>query len=131
MGHDSASFAKPGYIMNKHCRPPVWAQKLLHWYCPVSILEEIEGDLLERFHWRVEQEGLASARRNYGREVLRFCNPVTFRKARAYSFTFYSPAHRLAMLRNYFISAFRNLSKRQQPTIPPTHYGMNSYLSDT
>lgn len=48
--------------MSTHQRPPVWAQKLLRWYCPVHILEEIEGDLLERFHRRVENEGLVSAR---------------------------------------------------------------------
>ena len=94
-------------------RPPNWAKRLLRWYCPVHLLEEIEGDLLERFHHCVEEEGLIAARRKYAQEVLRFCNPVTFRKARAYSFTFYPPAHRLAMLRNYFISAIRNLSKNK------------------
>ncbi|WPP49842.1 FtsX-like permease family protein [Catalinimonas niigatensis] len=99
--------------MKEKQHPPRWAEKLLHWYCPVMVLEEIEGDLLENFYRTAETAGFAQARRDYVYEVLRFCNPVTFRKARTYSFSTYPPLNHSAMLRNFFLTAFRNLSKNK------------------
>ncbi len=94
--------------------PPRWAQRLLHGYCPEEVMEEIEGDLEEAFYHRLEKEGPALARRQYCIDVLRFFNPLTFRKARrirAQSITF--PVNHPAMWNNYLKIALRNIRKQK------------------
>src|SRR5258706_6375789 len=41
---------------------PTTALKLLQWICPESLLEEIEGDLIQKFHRDSREIGLAKAR---------------------------------------------------------------------
>ena len=93
--------------------PPRWATRFLYWYCPDVLLEEIEGDLYENFYQNLDKKGLRAARLWYITDVIRFCNPVTFRRAKRqicqhdYSLNLY------VMIRSFFIAAIRNLKKNK------------------
>lgn len=81
--------------------PPAWARKFFRWYCPAVLLEETEGDLLENYEYDIRSIGLRKARRRYIWNVIRFCNPTTFQKARKYQ------PHRSAYSQTIF-PMFRN-----------------------
>lgn len=89
--------------------PPRWAERLLEFFCAPHLLEEVQGDLQERFERQVALFGVKIARRQYALNVLSFIRPFALkRKPNSYPFTFlYSPS----MLRNYLKIAFRNLVK--------------------
>lgn len=94
--------------------PPHWAQRLLHWYCPDSLTEEIEGDLLEAFHFNLAKEGLRQARRRYAVDVVRFFNPTTFRKGRQASASVHRyPINQAVMWNNHLKLAVRNILKHK------------------
>jgi putative ABC transport system permease protein len=61
--------------MNPHMQPPAppkWLDKLLEWFCPDELLEEVQGDLHERYYLRVQQIGEKKARKLYFSEVLAY-----------------------------------------------------------
>ena len=60
--------------------PPRFAQRILRWYCPDNLYEEIEGDLLEAFDLNVAKRGEQEARMLYAWDVLRFFQPDHFPK---------------------------------------------------
>ncbi len=90
-------------------QPPRWAERLLEFFCAPHLLEEVQGDLHERFERQVALFGVKIARQQYVLNVLSFIRPFALkRKPNSYPFTFlYSPS----MLRNYLKIAFRNLVK--------------------
>ena len=96
-----------------HLKPPQqplrWADRLLERFCAPQLLEEVLGDLHERFHRRVQQVGEAKARRLYYREVLAHLRPSVI-KRQSYQPTKPIP---MDMLKNYLTIAIRNLSKHQ------------------
>jgi putative ABC transport system permease protein len=55
--------------------PPEWARRFLRFICPDHLLEEIEGDLLQRFSRDIRAMGHAKARRNFVWGVVAFCRP--------------------------------------------------------
>nr|WKN35271.1 permease prefix domain 2-containing transporter [Tunicatimonas sp. TK19036] len=97
-------------------QPPRWANRFLRWYCPVLLLEEIEGDLYENFYRNLKRKGVRSARRRYIIDTIRFCNPVTFRRAKARRPYYSSSINTTIMLRSFFIAAIRNLRKNRAYT---------------
>jgi putative ABC transport system permease protein len=91
--------------------PPRWASRLLAVFCPPHLLEEVQGDVEERFWRRVERFGERAARRQYVVEVLGFLRPFALKRRRN-EFSqpiFLSPA----MIRNYFKIAWRNLLRHR------------------
>lgn len=58
--------------------PPPWADRLLRWFVAPHLLEYVQGDLQEVFYKRVEQVGLARARREYVWAVLQCLTPFFF-----------------------------------------------------
>ncbi|GAB3968203.1 ABC transporter permease [Spirosoma terrae] len=96
---------------NRPAEPPRWANRLLEWFCAPHLLEEVQGDLHERFERNTRQAGQRQARRQYVREVISFLRPFAIkRKPSQYPST---PLFRPAMLENYFKIAFRNLSRNK------------------
>ncbi|WP_229598226.1 ABC transporter permease [Runella aurantiaca] len=95
--------------MKPHLKPPRWAERLLTFFCAPHLLEEVQGDLHERFERQVLLFGVKIARRQYAWNVLSFIRPFALkRKPNPYPTTFlYSPT----MLRNYLKIALRNLAK--------------------
>lgn len=91
--------------------PPRWAERLLEFFCAPHLLEEVQGDLYERFERQVNLFGAKIARRQYVWNVLSFIRPFALkRKKNEFSTTFlYSPT----MLINYLKIAFRNLVRHK------------------
>ncbi|MFD2573042.1 permease prefix domain 2-containing transporter [Spirosoma soli] len=96
--------------------PPRTADRLLEWFCAPHLLEEVQGDLHERFQRNATLFGERSARRQYTWEVLGFITkPFAIkRQPSEYSSPFLvSPA----MIRNYLKTAFRTLTKHRVSTL--------------
>lgn len=51
--------------------PPIWADRFLRWYCHPDLLEEIQGDLHELYHYRMRTFGRKYADIKFVWEVLR------------------------------------------------------------
>ena len=87
--------------------PPHLATQFLRWYCRSELLDEVEGDLYELFHLRVQEQGLRKAQLLYWLNVLMFFHPDYIRKRKDY------PTNHTVMFRNYFKVATRNLVKHK------------------
>jgi putative ABC transport system permease protein len=92
--------------------PPRWADRLLQRFCAPHLLEEVQGDLHERFGRRAERFGAAYARRQYVAEVLGFLRPAFLRrKTHPFAkllFTY--------MLTNYLLTAWRQMRRQTGTT---------------
>lgn len=51
--------------------PPKWADWFLKWYCHPGLLEELQGDLYELYHYRMDCFGKRYADLRFAWEVLR------------------------------------------------------------
>ncbi|WP_227687038.1 ABC transporter permease [Spirosoma arboris] len=91
--------------------PPRYADRLLEWFCAPHLLEEVQGDLYERFVRDVRDVGSQRANERYWVNVLRFVRPFALkRQPIEYSSPFsLSPV----MLSNHFKIAWRNLVKNK------------------
>ena len=91
--------------------PPRWADRLLEWFCASHLVEEVQGDLHERFIRDVQMAGSAKANRRYWLNVLRFIRPFALKRQPELhpSVSLFSPA----MLQNYIKIAFRNLARNK------------------
>ena len=102
-GNDPSSGLPSPFLRSSF--PPYWADKLLARLCPPELLEEMQGDLHERYAQHRRERGPAFARRQYWRDVLGFARPYFFaRKPNPYPRPMPTD-----MLRNYFTIAVRNL----------------------
>lgn len=99
---------------HNHKTPPKWAHRLLRWYCPYVLLEEIEGDLLESFEYNLKKKGLWQAKLFFVIDVIRFFNPTTFKKARSIQsqYLVHSVNYGL-MFKSHLKSAIRGLLKNR------------------
>ncbi len=92
-------------------KPPHLAERLLALFCAPHLLEEVQGDLEERFQRRAALVGERVARRQYLMEVLSFLRPFTL-KRRPSEFrqpSLFNPT----MLRNYLTIALRTLARNR------------------
>ncbi|MEM9722643.1 MAG: ABC transporter permease [Bacteroidota bacterium] len=60
-------------------QPPQWLLRFFRWFCHPECVEDIEGDLLERFDLIVESHGEKKARRKFAWETLRLFRPGIIR----------------------------------------------------
>ena len=82
--------------------------RLLKGFCPDHLLEEIEGDLIQKFHRDEKIFGEKKARRRLIWNTIRFFRPgIVMRKK------FSIESNHLYMLRNYFTIMFRNFARRK------------------
>ena len=88
-------------------RPPKWITKFLVWFCDPSLLDEIEGDVLELYERRV-RDGKFSANIRYFRDVLSYFRIANLRKNRISS----NPLKNFILLRNFLKIGFRNVLKK-------------------
>jgi len=91
--------------------PPRWADWLLEWFCAPHLLEEVQGDLHERFERNTRLLGPKSARRQYSREVLSFLRPFALKRKPNKDLK--TPLFSIDMLQNYLKIAFRNLARNK------------------
>ena len=87
--------------------PPRWPDKLLKLFCAQHLLEEVMGDLHERYYLRVQRAGEAKAKRQYWREVLAYVRPSIFKREPSP----YAQPIFTNMFRSHFKIAWRNLVK--------------------
>ena len=94
-------------MKEKNPLPPAWVFRFMRWFCPPHLLEEIEGDLLERYHHHIKTKGPRKAKWILAWSAIRFLRPGILLRNK---FTFNITS--LYMLSNYLkISArvmFRN-----------------------
>src|SRR5574337_15071 len=83
---------------------PNYALRFLKWYCPTSLHESIEGDLVEQFEEDLAQVGLGRARLNVVLNVIRFFRPSIILRNK-FSNSFFQNY----MFKNYLKIAFRSL----------------------
>ena len=63
---------------NTH-NPPEWPFKLLRSFCKDSLIERIEGDVLESFDFRVKVLGVKKARLLLYRDIISMFRPIAFK----------------------------------------------------
>src|SRR3954470_11375606 len=64
----------------KDISPPIWATRLLSWYCKPELLEDLEGDLNEYFQRNIKSKGIRKAKFIYVIDVFKFFRLYTIRK---------------------------------------------------
>jgi putative ABC transport system permease protein len=60
--------------------PPRWADKFLEWYCNKELLEDLQGDLHERFNDRAKRRGATIAKILFVIDVIVFFRPYTLKR---------------------------------------------------
>jgi len=83
--------------------PPRLAQRMLHAFLRDDLVEEVSGDLEEKFYLSVRSNSLLNAKWNYWYQVLHYVRPFAIRRSKSNTIN-----HR-DMFRNYFKVGFRNL----------------------
>lgn len=99
-------------MVDQHPRPPQWADRFLEWYCNPELVEEIQGDLYERFLEYADQRGIKKARRWYAINVFLFMNRYTLRNRSSYT-----RLNTLDMFKNYLKIGWRNVRKHRWPSL--------------
>ncbi|GAB3336185.1 ABC transporter permease [Larkinella ripae] len=95
----------------EHHKPPRWADRLLESVCAPHLLEEVQGDLYERYGRDVTRAGVAEANRRFVRNVFRFLRPFALKRhENSYSNPFLLHP---VMIRTYFRTSFRTLAKHK------------------
>lgn len=89
-------------------QPPRWAHHFVRWFCPLSLLESVEGDLLEQFEVDYAAYGKKRADRRFVVNVLLFFRPeIVLRNKISLKLI------QTSMILNYLKVAKRNLVKRK------------------
>jgi putative ABC transport system permease protein len=82
-----------------------WPLRLLRFFCPSPLLEEIEGDLLQKFEQDVKLFSEIRAKRRLLWNVVRFFRPgILFRNK-------ISKENQFMMFHNYFVTSIRHIRK--------------------
>ncbi|MEM1134744.1 MAG: ABC transporter permease [Bacteroidota bacterium] len=89
--------------------PPRWLDKLLERFCAPHLLEEVIGDLHERYYLKAQKIGEAKARKWYWREVLAYMRPTIFKRQTSP----HSKPIITVMIQSYFKIAFRNIARNK------------------
>lgn len=90
--------------------PPRLADTLFEWYCNEMLIEELQGDLHERFKQNIEINGTLRAKIQYWIDVFRFINKYTLRRNRMEEKSFFNNA---IMIKNYIKVAIRHMIRNK------------------
>lgn len=89
--------------------PPAWAVWLLRRFCHADHLDEIQGDLEEAWHDRLQYMSAGRANWLFIREVITSARPEVISGER----NSYPSSNQTIMIRNYLTIAYRNLKKKK------------------
>ncbi len=89
-------------------RPSALFLRLFRWFCDPDIVEDLEGDLLERFEIRARKKGQRKAKWLFIKDVTQLFRPGLIR-----FFKETQKRNSLGMYKNYFKTARRNLLKQK------------------
>ncbi len=87
-------------------KPPTWSLKFFHWFCDPDCVEDIEGDLLERFDKRLHVN--KPARWLFVMDIIRLFRPGIIKE-----FKISQKLNTYGMYRNYLKIGFRNLLRNK------------------
>lgn len=86
--------------------PPVLAQRLLRSFLRADLVEEVEGDLLEKFLVEIESGSHLKAKLNYWVQVVKYVRPFAIRKRK-------SSLNPYDMFENYMRTGVRSMLKNK------------------
>ncbi|TRX56162.1 FtsX-like permease family protein [Fulvivirga sp. M361] len=86
--------------------PPWYAEHLLLWFLKEELVEEVLGDLDEKFYHTLDKSSRLKAKLNYWYQVVHYIRPFAMKKYRSNSTSF-------IMFQNYFKIGYRNLFKNK------------------
>lgn len=87
-------------------RPPRLALIMLKWIMPEAIYDDVSGDLVELFHWRIKRMSLFKARLYFVKDTLFSMRNISLRRK-------VSHKNSTAMFKNYFKVAYRNIVRHK------------------
>lgn len=90
----------------KRLEPPRFMLRFLKWFCKPEYHADIEGDLLELYERRVDENGKTGANLRLFKDILFLCRPGIIRSATTPQLLTTN-----GMIRSYFIMGWRNLWK--------------------
>ncbi len=93
---------------NEKTIPPKFANRLLHSFLRSDLVEEVSGDLEEKFYESLKTKSAFKAKLNYWFQVFNYLRPFAIRKSRTFN-----PNH--AMLSNQLIITYRTFLKNRIP----------------
>ena len=85
-----------------------WSFHFLRWICPAYLIEEIEGDLIQRYDRDVSKLGARKAKQKMLWNIIRFCRPGIVLRNK-----FSIGLNALAMFQNYLSTALRIFSRQK------------------
>ncbi|MEM8568198.1 MAG: permease prefix domain 2-containing transporter, partial [Bacteroidota bacterium] len=59
--------------------PPKYWLRFFHWYCHPDYVEDLEGDLIERFEKMAQKKGVSLAKWRFTKDVIRLFRPGIIR----------------------------------------------------
>lgn len=89
--------------------PPRWLDILMEHFCAPDLLEEVIGDLHERYYLRAHKFGESNARKHYWREVIAYLRPDVYKSNSSQN----NKPVLTDMIRNYLKIAYRNLVRHK------------------
>ena len=78
--------------------------RFFRWYCHPDYVEDLEGDLWERFERKIEEKNTASAKWRFTKDVIKLFRPGIIRPLEGYN-----KLNNYGMLKNYITIGWRNL----------------------
>ncbi|UZR97659.1 ABC transporter permease [Chondrinema litorale] len=94
--------------MKEKNSPPKYMLRFFRWFCHPDYLEDIEGDLLERFDHNAKEINYKTAKREFIRDILKLLRPEIIKPVEGtYQLNFYG------MFKNYLKISWRNIAKNK------------------
>src|SRR5688572_27244297 len=93
-------------MKTKQSLPPLWADKLLSWFCKEEVLENIQGDLHEVHQKRVALFGKGKANLLYLRDVLSILRPRLIKNSEGTR-----QLNQYGIFKNYFTTSVRSFKR--------------------
>lgn len=93
----------------KKTTPPKWADRFLEWYCAPQLLEDLQGDLHERFREHAREKGYRYARWRFLLDVLSFLRPYVIRRT-----DFISSSGKFNLFKHYVKVGVRNIQREKK-----------------
>src|SRR6266851_5498436 len=97
--------------MDKEIRPPRLAQQLLTKFLRNELVEEVRGDIDEKFYSDLRKKSSFKAKVNYWYQVINYIRPFAVRKSKS------TNINSIAMLQSYFKIGWRSMSKQRMYSV--------------
>ncbi|MEM1136058.1 MAG: ABC transporter permease [Bacteroidota bacterium] len=92
--------------MNRKPSPPEFLLCFFRWFCHPEYVEDIEGDLMERFKYKVEEKGIRVAKLRLAKDIIQLFRPGIIRSmVGSYQLNYYG------MFQNFLKSGWRSFIK--------------------